>query len=138
MSTLNFTLFADLDERDLLIAAKRMAAFLERNGPQVGDYVLFADGIERRISHIWDWDDLNPDDRSIQTSDGGSFYLSESGLSFSGSLYPSVKAGTLRHSGSIRKGACWFFHHDHHCAHNGVTIEPPIFNQWTSTKGSTR
>ena len=57
---------------------------------------------------------------SIQTSDGGSFYLGDGYCAFSGSLYDGIPADTLTLTGETREGRVWWFHHDYHTAHNGV------------------
>lgn len=132
------TRFAELDERDLEITAARMGAFLEDRSPKVGDYVKFADGVERRISYVWRFEDTEPGEYSVQTSDGGSFYLGDGYCTFSGSLHTGVPASTLTLTGTVRRGSCWFFHHDHHCRDNGVDIEPAIFDEWTSTEEAPR
>ncbi len=127
------TKVAELDSRDREITRERMAAFLECSEPKVGDYFKFADGVERRISHVWegcadDGGDL------VQTSNGGSFYLGHGYCSFSGGLRPGIKASTLTRTGSIRVRSCWFFHHDYRIADGGVGIMPPIFDEWTSSE----
>lgn len=101
-----------LDLLDRAIVAQRLAKFNLRLGPREGDFVAFADGVVRRISH--DWGD------SYQTSDGGSWYLGEGNTSFSGSLFSSVPGDTLTETGERRKGSVWIFHHDDWRAHNGV------------------
>ena len=103
-----------LDERDAEIFSKRFHSFQDIHGPRVGDYVRFADGVERRISHIW-FDDV------IQTSDGGSFYLGDGYVNFSGGLYPGVKRETLTYNAQHKRGSVWFFHHDHWGAGRGVS-----------------
>lgn len=102
-----------LDERDTTILNDRQDEYDKITGPRVGDYVIFADGTERRISHDW-WGE------SFQTSEGGSFYLGSGYQSFSGSLYTSVPADSLTDTGEQRHGLVWFFHHGWHRAHNGV------------------
>jgi hypothetical protein len=137
MQSKEYKRFADLDETDLRITKERMAAFMADESPKVGDYVKFADGVERRISYIWRFEGKPSGTFSVQTSDGGSWYFGDGGYcSFSGSLYSGVPASTLKHTSSARRGSCWFFHHDHHCAHNGVGIQPPIFDGWTCSKGA--
>ena len=46
------TATATLDERDTEIFVRRFLAFYDIHGPRVGDYVRFADGVERRISFV--------------------------------------------------------------------------------------
>lgn len=114
------------DERDQAILDARIALYDAIAKPRVGDYVIFADDVTRRISHVWDWDDDDPEYPPVaQTSDGGSWYLGDGYQSFSGSLWPGVKLTTLTLTDETRRGACWFFHHDWHRAHNGVDITIP-------------
>ncbi len=76
--------------------------------------MIFADGIERRISHVWEGE-------SVQTSgEGYGYYLGDGYVSFSGSLFRGVHPSTLTDAGETREGRVWFFHHDHAQAHNGV------------------
>jgi hypothetical protein len=116
----------ELDDRDRDILSKRAGRFWARHTqietlPRVGDYVDFADGVSRRVSHVWDWG--TP---SVQTSDGGSFYLGDEGCSFSGGLYPGVYTDTLTLTGETREGSVWFFHHNYATAHNGVETTMPF------------
>lgn len=55
------------DERDAAMLAERIVALDKIPGFRVGDYVEFANGVTRRISHIWD--------DGPQTSDSGSYFL---------------------------------------------------------------
>ena len=104
----------ELDTIDSTIYKERTDALARERSPMVGDYVEFSDGVVRRISH--DWGD------SVQTSDGGSWYLGNGYLSFSGSLYPSVAKSALADTGTLREGHAWFFHHDWRTAHNGIDV----------------
>jgi len=118
---------ANLDGRDRSIIEERVAALNQRRGPRVGDFVIFADGAERRISEIWGV----PGDLRIQTSDltglfSGRFYLSPSGCSFSGGLHPAIRSDTLTDTGGTRNGSVWIFHHNQRRAHNGVEAEIPF------------
>ena len=113
-----------LDDRDVEIVASRLEALRGRVGPQVGDYVRFSDGTLRRISHHWRDDEGW--DGGVQTSDGGSFYLSDHGCSFSGSLRPSIPTDRLQATDEMVAGRAWIFHHDMHQAHNGVDFEVPF------------
>jgi hypothetical protein len=73
-----------------------------------------ADGAIRRISYVW------PD--GCQTSDGGSWYLGSTYMSFSGSLYSPIAPELLTDSGETQLARAWFFHHDWAQAHNGVDV----------------
>ena len=106
-----------LDELDQAILSKRLAQRETVVTPCVGDFVRFSDRLER-ISH--DWGD------TVQTSEGGSFYLGEGGhASFSGGLNPSVPKEQLRKTEEILSGRFWFFHRDFWMAHNGVDVTAP-------------
>lgn len=108
----------NLDEKDTLILAEREAAFNNHKGPRVGDFVRMLDGGVQRFSHDWDYDN------SIQTTNGGSFYLDSSGhASFSGGLNPAIMKDTLEEIDETMVGMFWFFRHDWHIAHNGVDVK---------------
>jgi hypothetical protein len=116
-----------LDERDGATVAERMARLDERSGPRVGDFLRFANGVERRISHYWGAEPDVPGWRAgVQTSDGGSWHLGEGGCSFSGGLYPLVALDTLTDTGETRNGSAWIFHHGHRCAGGGVDFLAPF------------
>lgn len=116
---------ARLDERDrayLIEATAARAAMLE---PLQGDVIRFADGIERRISHVW------PD--SIQSATGGSYHFSRSGhMSYSGSLFVGVPAESLTLTDETAEVRAWFFHHGWAKAHNGIDVTAPV-RVWQST-----
>lgn len=122
-----------LDDVDGEILARRAERLPVFGRPAVGEFVIFADGVERRISHIWECpaDDDGPEVWSIQTSDGGSYHLGDGYVSFSGSLFPGVPGDTLTLDPlKTASGAVWFFHHDVWRAHNGVHAVAP-FRVWT-------
>lgn len=126
-----------LDERDAAILANRVDELTSQAGPRCGDYVRFADGTERRISHLWtEMDEIGLDDVA-QTSDSGSWYLGHGYTSFSGSLHPGTPIAGLRLTSEQKPGSCWFFRHDHHTAHNGVNVEIP-FRVYETDAGPTR
>jgi hypothetical protein len=112
------------DDRDAAILAARVAAFDPVEGPRVGDYVEFIDGVTRQISYVW------PD--GVQTSDGGSFYLGDGYMSFSGGLYPTVPTETLTLTDDVRETWAWFFHHDDWTGDNDVHV-PVLMRVWKST-----
>ena len=114
-----------LDTVDLAILNRRIEAYTASAGPAEGDWVEFADSVARRVSFVTPLSWL-PECDSVQTSDGGSWYFGEGYASFSGSLFPGVRRGTLTDTGEWRNGSCWFFHHDHAMAHNGVDVEAPF------------
>lgn len=115
---------SDFDHEDAKILKRRQAAFERQETPQLGDYVRFADGVERRISHVWGFHG-----GGIQTSDGRwgmSFYLGDdSYVEFSGGLYGSVPPETLKLTDERKKGRFWFFHHGWVEAYNGIGVWVP-------------
>lgn len=126
----------ELDDFDKGIIHERVSAISDRfNRPHVGAWVRFADGVERRISHIWR--DENGNAVSVQTSAGGSFYLGNGYLSFSGSLFTGITPDTLTRASepSMKLGSLWIFHHDHSRAHNGVHSEAR-FAVWECSESS--
>lgn len=126
------------DARDENILRERVAALMEWPGPVCGDWVIFANGKERRISHAWEWEDEPDSDHTYQTSDGGSWHFCSTGrCSFSGGLFPGVKRPTLSSTGERRLGRVWFFHHDHYTASNAVIAEVP-FRVWHCTEEAPR
>lgn len=107
-----------LDERDRAILAERQAAWNERTGPRVGDFVRFPDGSMARFTHDWG--------ESIQiscTKYGGSFYLGHGYASYSGGLEPGIKKEFLVETNETEIGRFWFFHRDWAEAHNGVNVD---------------
>lgn len=127
------------DERDAEILKQRNAS-LWTNVINVGDFVRFADGIIRRVSYIWP--DISGDDThhrpgSIQTSAGGSYYLGDGYVSFSGTLYNGVPFETLTLSEDRHDGDVWFFHHDYAQAHHGVHCSAK-FRIWRCSLNSER
>lgn len=106
------------DPRDLAILAARVEKYNTRPGARVGDYVRFADGVLRRISHHWG--------DSVQTSDSGSYYLGNGYVSMSGSLFHSVPIETLTLTDEELPGWVWIFHHDYPTADGGVSAHPPF------------
>ena len=121
-----------MDELDAKILAERQAAFLRRRDGEIksGDFVHFADGTMSRVTHVWS-DERGP--FSIQTEQGNgdsSFYLGNGYMEFSGSLRPGVSFSFMKPAGWTTPGSCWFFHHDHARAYNGVRVKVdcPVWN----------
>ena len=112
------------DDRDREMIDRYMAALDARTGPREGDFVVFAGGTTRRLSHIWTFDSGAPE--FIQTSDGGSFYLGDGYVSFSGGLHPGLRADLFRPTGTTRLGWAWTFHHNQHRASNAVHFRVPF------------
>jgi len=112
----------ELDDIDTVILADHFQALDKVKGPKVGDWVEYPNGTQRRISYVWY-------DGSIQTSDGGSWYLGKGYVSFSGGLYPSTPRSIIQPTIRTLPGRVWFFHHNHRRAHNavGATIPFPIW-----------
>jgi len=103
------------DDRDQAILEEKISEMEELIGPRVGDFVIFSDGVAHRFSYDWDG--------SLQTSEGGSFYLGRGHVSFSGGLNPPIPKTKLVDTGETKIGRVWFFHHNFATAHNGVNAE---------------
>lgn len=108
-----------LDEKNMEIAGETIRAWNARTGkPRVGDFVIMPNGTKRRCSHAWD--------DGMQTSDGGSYYVSTSGgASMSGSLYPSQLWEYFKDTGEVEPGRFWFFSHGLAGAGRGVDFYMP-------------
>lgn len=105
----------EFDERDAALLAERQAEWDKRTGPRVGDFVRMLDGTLRRFAYDWGV--------SLQTTCKGydaSFYFFGSGMSFSGSLAPSIPRASIEDTGETMEGAAWFFHHNQPGAGRGV------------------
>jgi hypothetical protein len=107
----------DYDAIDERIRMEREAKWQQREGPRVGDFVIMQDGTLRRFTHDWD--------NALQTTVRdcpGSFYFDRAGyMSYSGGLDPCIPKCRLTDTGQVASGKVWFFHHDEHRGHNGVT-----------------
>ena len=124
------------DERNRAILRQRAAARID-DRPRVGDFVIYPDHPVRGQPDRWGHCFTAPVERisydyepcglgaEVQTSPGGSFYLSDYGASFSGGLNPAIPKGALTDTGEMRLGTFWFFHHDFAAAHAGVECLAP-------------
>jgi hypothetical protein len=129
---MNTIMFDHIDEE---LRQKRIAAWRQRHGPRVGDYVEMADGTLRRLTHDWGTD--------IQTTSASfpgnaSFYFTHSGhCSFSGSLDSAIPKSMLEDTGREEPGSVWFFHHDQSGASRGVqcTIPCRVYRQVIAKRG---
>ncbi len=115
------------------ILERRTNKMLSNTQPVVGDWVIFND-CERRISHIWKYDEnaeVDPvTDWGIQTSSPhGSYYLGEGYVSFSGGLYMSIKGKLLEPTDTTKDAPVWFFNRDWSGAGRGVHFQTP-FKVW--------
>lgn len=106
------------DERDEEIRQARIEIWRTVQGPRVGDYVLRKTGELHRIT-VDLYDDV------MQASECGSYYFAGPHMSFSGGCGPLIKRSSLELTAEERDGACWFFHHGHVEAHNGVRTTVP-------------
>lgn len=108
----------EYDDKDEELRQQKIAARDAKTGCRNGDYIIFPSGETRRVSYHWG--------DSVQTSKGGSWYISTCGASgFSGGLYMAVPIDTLTDTGEIRDAEFWFFHHDQSGAGRGVYVQMP-------------
>src|SRR5260370_42660751 len=119
------TTIQELDQVDHDKACRNLLKFDALSGPRVGDYVIFADDVTRRISYVYG-EDWETDMQGVQTSDGGSWYFGFGYCDFSGGLYQPVKMDTLTLTDEIRLGNVWMFHHGYQTAGNGITFQIPF------------
>lgn len=124
------------DDRDTEIAERRIAALRRDAALRVGDWV--EDGGElRRVAHIWRDEADRPERIQVEAS-GGSYYLGDGYASMSGGLESGFPYGELERTGGVRPAVYWFFHHDYHTAHYGITVEAPapVWRREKTEKGS--
>jgi hypothetical protein len=109
----------NFDHIDQQILDAAMDLRKEISGPRIGDFVYFASGQLERLSHDWG--------EGIQTSPGGSFFLSKSGhASLScGGLNPCVPRTSLECTSAVLPGEFWFFKHGVPGAGRAVYFEVP-------------
>lgn len=133
-----------LDEWDTAALAETVAGFRAREAdvPLVGEFVRFACGTLRRISHVWEW---GKGPESIQTSEGGSYHLASRAslrtpggfISHSGGLFPGVKPEHFTLTEERLPGIVWIWHHGRACAHNGIDVTVS-FRVWSVDQEANR
>ena len=112
------------DAKDAAILAERVAARALHDGPQVGDWILYADGREGRLTY--EWGEVVQTTPRNGSGHCGSFHLGHAGhLSYSGSLDPAIPKADLTDTGEVRPGRCWFFQGGYPAAHSAVEAEIP-------------
>jgi len=111
-----------IDAIDGTILADRTFRRSAKRGPRVGDFIYMRDGTLRRFAFQYS-------DGSLQTESKlhyGSFYLGPDGsVSYSGGLDSVVPRHRIEDTGEHQPAAFWFFSHNEHRAHNGVTVSAP-------------
>jgi len=108
------------DNKDDSIASTRLFLFNKFDGPRIGDFIVYADGVINRICY-------HHGDR-VQTTGAhnGRYYIGHRGVpEYSGGLDPSIPTAELLNSGQTRLGVFWFFHHNISRAHYGISFETP-------------
>lgn len=102
------------DDRDQQILSERMEAYNTIQEVKVGEFLQYKDTF-LRFSHDWG--------ESIQTSQGGSYYLGDGYISMSGALNSGVDKSALELTPGHKNGSVWFFHHDYHTGGGGVDFQ---------------
>ena len=116
--------YPEFDDQDAELVAQYEASLNKVEGPRVGDWIRFSDGVTHRVSHVWIGDGIeNP---GVQTSAGGSFHLGDGYVSFSGGLDPSTPLAVLTLTEETKPGNVWIFHHNWWKAHNAVHTDIPF------------
>ena len=104
----------DIRERNQRIAERRILKYNERGGVRVGDYLRFG-GVLYRVTYLLD------DGAQTVKGDGGSFYLGDGFLSYSGGLLRPVPFDNIRVGNyTLESGRFWFFENDSWRAHGAV------------------
>ena len=90
-------------------------------GVRTGDYIKIDEDFYTRITHLWD-------DGQAQTggTSGSQYYISGSGLSYSGGLDSGINIEHLTETDETKEGYVWFFDKDISGAHRGVTYSIPF------------
>lgn len=115
-----------LDARDFERLQRSQEALFKRIKPEVGDWIEYPDSrTPRRVAHVY-WGE------EYQPAVGGSFYLDQTTVHFSGELSPSKPIDTLEATDKLLLGNVWFFHHEVRKANNSVHTQAH-FRVWKST-----
>lgn len=113
----------ELNDRDAELRRDRILLWDQKEGPRVGDFIGMNDGTVRRFTH--DWDEMGLQVTSSLAPSGGSFYFANGYMDYSGGLDAIVPLAHIQEISGHKDGACWFFHHDHKAADNGVYTSVP-------------
>jgi len=100
------------EEINAEILRERMEIYNKKESARVGDFLKLPNGDYHRFSYNWG--------DQLQTSSGGSYYLSVGSISMGGSLDSGVKRDDLIQLDEMREGEVWFFSRNEARAHNGV------------------
>lgn len=94
-----------------------------------GDYIMYADGVMERVTHVWD--------DSVQGGGGqASYYMSKTGSgSYSGGLNRGVTKDKLESTNEFKDAMFWMFSDDWAGAHRGVDFVCPV-RVWKTTECS--
>lgn len=103
----------ELKSSNKAIVTKRMRLYDQIKGPRVGDYIILKDGTLDRFTHNWG--------NEIQVGGmGGSFYLGNGFIEYSGGLDPSISKSEIVPTKQKRSGSVWIFDDDRHVAGGAV------------------
>lgn len=131
----------EFDDRDQEIVVERMTELDARTGIRVGDFLRYRDGTLARVAYVWD-DSVQPASVAVGRHPahwslnryapgvGGSYYLGDGYVSYSGSLHRGVSRDLLELTDATELGAVWIFHHGWSGAHRGVDTKV-AFRVWS-------
>lgn len=116
----------DFDARDEIVRARCIVEREKIEGPRVGDFFIRLDGSVTRFT-CQGSGGLQTMCRRYEPKESGSFHLSlGGGVSFSGSLDPSVSLSRIRERKyEYRNGFFWIWHHGEPGVGRGVTTKAP-------------
>lgn len=101
-------------KNNMKLFLKRESVYNKIQGIRVGDFIKEKNGRLTRVTHIWP-------DGSVQTGgNGGSYYLGNRYMEYSGSLDHGYNKLNLRRINTTKVGRVWFFKNDWHTADNAV------------------
>lgn len=121
------------NEINAIILRELTLKYLERTDPCVGDWIIFVDGTERRISYVWKDYDKNRKPTgdiakySVQTSiPENAPHLSQSGyMSFSGTLFSPISGEHLERTSELRLAPVWIWNRGYAGADRGRRYDTP-------------
>jgi len=126
----------ELDDDDQRYLDTLTTSRAQLDGPQVGDYVVYADDVTHRIGTLTTATDGTP---LVETYEDGSFHLDETGYGSAEPLttvVPTLPVDQLTDSGDTLAADFWIWRHGKHHAGNGIDIQTPV-RIWTTSHTST-
>jgi hypothetical protein len=119
------TLLEEINIRNQAILNLRQARLDQREGINVGDFILVDGDKVMRVAHCWD-DTIQP---TISGCDASFYMCPSGGCSMSGSLDRGISRERFQATNEKRAGSMWFFSEEMASAHNGYHTTA-MFRVW--------